>query len=530
MEVSILFNKLRYFSNSHSHSLCSLFSHSSYPFLSPKILVSPKPSPIFCFSSNHFNTKSTSSYPYPFISSTRSSSFSAIKHPFPQSSRALDFYGYSITRHRFQISNIGVFRNYCNRFFRWFSVSSAIETMTSSENVKSGKMGINGIRPIAIRKEVLEMIAVIMRDENDLEFKLDSMNLSLSISLVTEIFRVLSWERVSALRFFAWIRSSRPDLCCNSDVCSLVIHNCGWLDDYKAMLCILNDYKLKRICLTKMAFGFLPVFVSNKDSIMHSVRRVVEVLNEVGGSCRTSGVHSLIEMLSSLGSFEMAKFVMEITERKTGYYNILIKEKCWRCDFEGAKEILDEMRQMGCDPIVNTYNYLLSSLCRSDKTDEACQLLEEMQERNCLPNPLTFEIFIYHSCRLGKFDLAIEFLDRMISNGLEPRLTTHAAFIKAYFNSLRYEEAHKYVVDSSVKHRCSSNSLYSLLASLHRKKGNVVVALNIILEMITEGLRPNFAVYMRVLKHLQKSGRDDLARDLKSRFSGLSLPSSTETQ
>ncbi|KAG7985210.1 hypothetical protein I3843_03G013100 [Carya illinoinensis] len=113
--------------------------------------------------------------------------------------------------------------------------------------------------------------------------------------------------------------------------------------------------------------------------------------------------------------------------------------------------MLDEMRQMGCDPIVDTDNYLLSSLCRSDKTDESCQLLEEMQERNCLPNPLTFEILIYHLCRLGKFDLVHEFLDRMISNGLEPRLkTTDAAFIKGYFNSLRYEEAHKYVVDSSV--------------------------------------------------------------------------------
>ncbi|KAG6719536.1 hypothetical protein I3842_03G010300 [Carya illinoinensis] len=112
--------------------------------------------------------------------------------------------------------------------------------------------------------------------------------------------------------------------------------------------------------------------------------------------------------------------------------------------------MLDEMRQMVCDPIVDTDNYLLSSLCRSDKTDESCQLLEEMQERNCLPNPLTFEILIYHLCRLGKFDLVHEFLDRMISNGLEPRLTTDAAFIKGYFNSLRYEEAHKYVVDSSV--------------------------------------------------------------------------------
>ena len=85
------------------------------------------------------------------------------------------------------------------------------------------------------------------------------------------------------------------------------------------------------------------------------------------------------------------------------------------------------------------------------------------------------------------------------------------------------------MVDSSIKLRFSSSLNYSLLASLHQKKGNVVIARNILLEMIKKGLRPNFAVYMRVLRHLKNAGREDLARDLKSSFSSLSLQPSSET-
>jgi hypothetical protein len=65
--------------------------------------------------------------------------------------------------------------------------------MNYTENVKVGKMGVDGIT----------------RDiDNDLESKLDSMNVSLSITSITEIFRVLNCEKVSTIRFFAWIRGT----------------------------------------------------------------------------------------------------------------------------------------------------------------------------------------------------------------------------------------------------------------------------------------------------------------------------------
>ncbi|GFY95254.1 hypothetical protein Acr_10g0006390 [Actinidia rufa] len=148
---------------------------------------------------------------------------------------------------------------------------------------------------------------------------------------------------------------------------------------------------------------------------------------------------------------------------------------------------------------------------------------KKMKEKGCPPDALTFEIFIYYSCRLGKLDAAAQFFDQMVSRGLEPQLTTHAAFVRGYFYSRQYEEAYNYVVTSSFKYKHSSNMIYSLLASLHLRKGNLITARNILVEMMDKGFSPSFSVYMRISKRLHKTGKTHLVRDLKNRFFRLRL-------
>ncbi|KDP45620.1 hypothetical protein JCGZ_17227 [Jatropha curcas] len=302
----------------------------------------------------------------------------------------------------------------------------------------------------------------------------------------------------------------------NSDICSLVVDNCGRLGHYNAMQCLLNDFKLNRLSLTKKAFEFLPVMAANEELLRKSTQSVIDMLHEVGGTCYGTGVYSLVELFCVLGSFDMAKFVIETTERKLSYYGVFIREMCRRCDFEGAGNMMDEMRMAGCEPNAQIYNYIISCLLRNGKKDDACKLFQEMKEKNCPPDALTFEIFIHDSCKDHKFDIAFEFFDEMVSRGLEPRLSTHAVFIKGFFNSQQYGEAYKYVVGSDDKYSASMN--YTLLASLHQKRGNLVAAENILSEMIKKGLRPHFKVYMKVLKNLGKSGDEKLALDLQQKF------------
>ncbi|KAK9101903.1 hypothetical protein Sjap_019157 [Stephania japonica] len=367
--------------------------------------------------------------------------------------------------------------------------------------------------------ESVSVIAeVVAKDGDDLEELLDRVFQSLNLSVISETFRISNSNRVSGVRFFRWVCERRSGLSRSSKLCSLVIDNVGAVGDYESMLVLLKEFSEKKICLTEKAFGFLSVCIRDHELGSCAVKRVVDMLNSVGGSCRNSGVHALIKMLCIADAFPLTMYVMELTERRTSYYNILIWAQCRGGNFQEAHDLIDVMKKFNCEPNANSYNYIFSSLCKNKWTVDASNLLEDMEELGFLPDEITFEVVICHLCRLGQLDLAAEYLKHMMSKGLEPRLTTHAIFIKGYFYGNRLQEAYRYVVDAGDKQRCSENMNYSLLASLFQRSRRVVEARQVLNDMIGRGLRPNFSVYMKVMKDLHRLGMGDMAVDLKSRF------------
>lgn len=506
-------NKLRYFSILNPNFCLNYL----------KTLGLPTFSHIEILNSSHFHSKPTSNPSYSLISSTGSSSVCSIRHLFSrssQSSHLSNCNGYRCLR-----LELGLFSSQTSCRF----ISSAL-IVSYSRKFQYGNESIDRFKQYAAPKQVSDIIHLIRDSDSEMESKLNSMNVRLSTASMIEIFRVLNCEKVCALRFFKWVKHFQPELCDNYDICSLVIDNCGRLNDYESMHLLLEEFNEKQVCLTEKAFGFLPVMISSKASTRKEIKRVVEVLNKVGGSCRVSGVRALIEMFSVLRFFEMAQYVISKTEKKISYYNILIREMCRKCDFRLVRDLLDEMRQLECEPNCQSYNFILSGLCKNGEDAEACKVFKEMLEKNCPPDVVTYEIFIYNFCRLGKFSVALQFFDDMVVRGLDPRAATHAAFIKGYFNLQRYKEAYEYVVSSSDIYKSSSNTMYSLLASLHDKNRNAVMAKNILLEMTNKGLKPNVSIYRRVLKHLQMIGREDMASSLVSGFSSLSFHSSKESE
>lgn len=383
------------------------------------------------------------------------------------------------------------------------------------KKVSSGE----GVKSQVNNKHVSEITEAVRSGGSDLGLLLDSRSINLSVRLVVEIFRVLNYDRIPALRFFKWLEVRYPKLCYSSRVCSLMICNCGWLEDYETMIVMLKEFRVKRVCLDEKAFEFLPVLTSSQASSMDSIRRVINAFIEVGGSCCGSGICSLIKMLCSLDSFELAEFVIEITGKKVSHYNIIIVEKCRKCLVREVHGLLEEMRGFGCDPNISTYNYLLSNLCTTGRMSEACRLVKSMQESGTTPDALSFDILIQYACKAGKLDIAHQFYNQIIHRGIKPRIQTHVAFVKSYFSAGNFHEALKYVHDLDDQHLQSSNMLYSLVAYLHLKKGHLIVAQSILIQMMDKGLKPNFLIFIKVVKRLQKSCKGSLARDLRSRFS-----------
>lgn len=368
-------------------------------------------------------------------------------------------------------------------------------------------------------EEVLEIVEIIRGGGQNVRQQLILVASKLSFKCVVEIFDLLNEQRISGLKFFNWLRDSHPEFHRSAYVNSLIICNCGWLDDYKTMFSLLEEFKTEQTCLTDKAFGFLTVFGSCKDSLMNSTKKVVDMLIEVGGSCCGSGVYGLIEMFCSLDLFEMATFVIEITERTASRYNILIRKRCRAGQIEKARAIIEEMSEFGCSPNTKSYNYLLGSLCKNDKLEDVRIVLEEMRNKGLNPDAITFETLVYHLSSRGQVEFASEFMNLMVNVNVKPRSTTHAAFLKVLLEAGEREKAYKYVIDMSAKYNHSVNTLYSLLVRLNQKKGDIMAAQNILNEMIDKGLKPDFGIFIKFVKQLGKTRRKSLARDLKMKYS-----------
>ncbi|KAL2335297.1 hypothetical protein Fmac_016510 [Flemingia macrophylla] len=373
-------------------------------------------------------------------------------------------------------------------------------------------------RPLATLEQVSQILALIREGVNDLGSKLNNMNVSLSYESVVDIFQILARERVSALQFTDWLRDSDPDLCCDPDVASLFVSNCGLLGNYEAMVPILREFSLKRVFLGMKAFGFLLDLGLDNASSMECVRRLMAVFNEVGGVCQSCGVMMLIEMLGLSGSFEMAEFVIRTAGGKVKHYNVLMRIMCKRGNCERVANLVEEMEKSGCHVNASTYNLLLSCLCKNGKIDEAWQVLEAMEKNYGLTDAHSFDILINFLCKRRRFDLVLRLLDKMTLKGIEPGILTHAVVIKSYFESGKLEEAREYVIDYDGKRSYSSNANYSLLANLHLKKGNILVACKVLYEMMDKGLKPNFSAYKKILKHLEKKNEKDLSLELSRKY------------
>ena len=235
-------------------------------------------------------------------------------------------------------------------------------------------------RPLATSEQVAQIIALIREDGEDLGSKLNSMNVSLSAASVVDIFQILASERVSALQFFDWLKGSDPNICCDPDLGSLFVNNCGLLGNYEAMVPVLSGFSLKGVFLGVKAFGFLLDLGLDKASTMECVKKIMAVFNEVGGVYQSCGVQLLIEMFGLSGSFEIAEFVIRTAGRKVKNYHVLMRIMCKRGDCKTVGDLVKEMERSGCDMNASSYNLLLSCLCKSGKIDEAWQVLEAMEK------------------------------------------------------------------------------------------------------------------------------------------------------
>ncbi|KAK4436854.1 Pentatricopeptide repeat-containing protein [Sesamum alatum] len=189
--------------------------------------------------------------------------------------------------------------------------------------------------------------------------------------------------------------------------------------------------------------------------------------------------------------------------------------------------LMDEMKERGVSPNVDTYNIVLNSVCEGERTEEAATLLDEMLQRGITPNIYSFKLLIKTFCRTGEFRPAQEVFEIAVS------ICGHKEVLyKLMFNELlaggEILEA-KQLFEAALDRCFDLNGFhYKDLIDRLCVDENLESANDILNKMMQRGYRFDPALFMPMIDYLGKRGNKHEVNELTERM--LAMGSDTEME
>ncbi|GAB2221166.1 hypothetical protein Droror1_Dr00012335 [Drosera rotundifolia] len=182
-----------------------------------------------------------------------------------------------------------------------------------------------------------------------------------------------------------------------------------------------------------------------------------------------------------------------------------------------ARNVFKRMLEEGVLPTVATYNALIQVLCRKDKVEEGMQLFEEMIKKGYVPNSVTYNLLIRGFCSVGEMETAVEFMGRMEKDGCEPNIHTYNLLIRHYCDQGELEKGvewfHKMRFGPCLPNRDTYNILINSMF-VRKKAEDLVLAGELLIEMVDRGFLPKRFTFNRVLNGLLLMGNQAFAKEI----------------
>ncbi|KAH0895219.1 hypothetical protein HID58_057648 [Brassica napus] len=159
------------------------------------------------------------------------------------------------------------------------------------------------------------------------------------------------------------------------------------------------------------------------------------------GLCPTVHVYAfLIKALCRVGELSLAfKLKDEVKVDSSIYYtliSLLIKDG----RSNEVPEILEEMREKGCEPDKVTYNVLVNGFCVENDLESAYRVLDEMVEKGLKPDVISYNMILGALFRIRNWKGAYSFED-MPRRGSVPDILSHRIVFYGLCEDLQLEEA-----------------------------------------------------------------------------------------
>ncbi|KAJ6688098.1 hypothetical protein OIU74_016742 [Salix koriyanagi] len=186
-------------------------------------------------------------------------------------------------------------------------------------------------------------------------------------------------------------------------------------------------------------------------------------------------------------------------------------------EIKRAQKVFDTMVKKGVLPSVATYNAFIQVLCKKDSVDNAIVIFEEMVVKGYVPNSITYNLVIRGLCHRGEMERAMEFMGRMKDDGCEPNVQTYNLVIRYFCDEGEIDKALD-LFQKMTSGDCLPNlDTYNILISamfVRKKSDDLLVAGNLLIEMVDRGFVPRKFTFNRVLNGLLLTGNQGFAKEI----------------
>lgn len=243
----------------------------------------------------------------------------------------------------------------------------------------------------------------------------------------------------------------------------------------------------------------------------HSVDNTVQVYNAMMGVYARNGrftkVQELLDLMRERGCEpDLVSFNTLINARlKSGPMTPNL-----------ANELLNEVRRSGICPDIITYNTLISACSRESNLEEAVKIFNDMEMHKCQPDLWTYNAIISVFGRCGLPHEAERLFDDLESKGFFPDAVTYNSLLYAFVKDGKAEKVREICNEMVSKGFGMDEMTYNTIIHMHGKLGQLDLALQLYSNMKTSGLRPDAVTYTVLIDSLGKANKVSEAAQVMS--------------
>jgi pentatricopeptide repeat protein len=191
----------------------------------------------------------------------------------------------------------------------------------------------------------------------------------------------------------------------------------------------------------------------SKTASLDSVMKLFNRMKEAGITPDRKVYNAVVFALAKGRCVDEAKMLVRTMEEKkvapdTSTFNSLIGPLCKVRQVQEAMELFDAMLQRRLSPSVRTFHALLNV---ARDPIEVFNLLDKMKELHCEPELDTYIMLIRKFCRWRQHESVERLWSAMPANGLRPDRSAYIVLIHGLFLNGRLEEAAKYYKEMKAK-------------------------------------------------------------------------------